>query len=159
LNGVALASLLILSLASLGVLYVLSTTLLRGRPLVLTRVGLVPIALLVPALAALLRTDLLPAWAGVFGLQTLLLMMKDVYMTVGVGKADVANALKRAVNGTQTTATLSPRGAQLAGPSGTIVIRTMLPRFQLITLNLHRGSKRHRLLKKVFKKFVQNCRL
>ena len=159
LDGVTLSALAVLSFLTFGAIYSSSTTLVRRRPLVLGRAGLCALALLLPALGTLLRPDLFPGWAGLFGLQTLLLVIRDTWITVGARKDNIECALRRSMEGTLTRGQWSPLGVRLDRPSGTIHLRTVLGRLQLITFNLPAASKRQRLLKKVFKKFVQNSRL
>lgn len=128
----------------------------------LGRRSLLGLALLLIALVASL--DVVPqaarlgATVGAVVCVALPLLVLDLWVLFGVGKAGVLAALNTSAQGIRAKAEPYPSGTTLLKPPGRVRVRglPLLPVF--VAFSLEKGAKKHDLLKVVFRKSIGNLK-
>jgi hypothetical protein len=147
---------LFLFLLILVLLYTAGLPIYRKRPIVFTETKLLVIILFTVGFAIFSWKALWLLWLGILVLGDLSIFLGHFWITLGMEKANLHSALQKALVGTLTKFEPSDFGVKLLEPDGEIKMKNVFNNITIVTFNLAIKSKKHKLVKSVFQKFIDN---
>lgn len=149
-------SILLFIFLTLVFAYFIGLPLYRKRPILFPKKSLYIITfLLISFTTSIWINTLLISLSGLAFL-TLLFIITDFWIMLGITKADLINALNKSVLGVQAKSEPHLNGVRLNEPNGTIHLYCTFSNLSFVIFDLDKKSNKHKLLRSVFKKFIDN---
>ena len=138
------------------IIYIFGFPLYRKRPILLTRRPLLILVILSLLLAISIWLKTLIFLLMILVALVLPILLLDFWIAVGISGENISSALSKAVLATQTKSETLLNGLNLIEPAGKIGLYRLIAKSSVILFDTNRNYPKHQLMKKVFRKFIDN---
>lgn len=137
-------------------LYIFGLQFYKKRPVVLTKRLIIILIVTILLFFISISVHLILFWIITATLLVIPALLLDFWLIFGIQKINLIEALNKATIGTQTSTEPVPNGINLISPSGKITLKGYIFNSSIVVFKINKDSAKHLLLKKVFKKFIDN---